>query len=333
LIRSLERIDTLLALASGREAFGEASPAPKGSTVAHPETLSAALELLSGLNPDDRRALEARGESLSKLPPAQQSQRLARPLSLARDGGAEEASLDEHVHPSHVVEVLRAEMPSVQLQLLHLLPPPLAQKCAEALRINWPEAGDARRPSNSATPEVLQVIRLKLTSHFANAGDLEVPSNVDRLSGAELRRLVRFMGAREIAHVCRRISPENVALFLRRFPLEDARIIASFIAPHEHVEPRRAAVAEKLVDSTVGSQTQSESMLNHIGIKLLAIALAGSSAARVRYTAQKIPYEAAGGLNEMVEASREGVAQDIIRAVAAEAEQLAAGLRPPPSKV
>ncbi|HEX8284517.1 MAG TPA: hypothetical protein VF588_14220 [Pyrinomonadaceae bacterium] len=306
---------------------------PEGPNLAHPEALRAALELLSGLNPDDRRVVEARAESLSKLPPAQQSQTLTRPLSNVRDGGAEEASLDEHAHPSHVAEVLRAEMPSVQLQLLRLLPSPLAQKCAEALRINWPEAGDAPRASNSPTPEVLRVIRLKFMSHFASSGDLEALTDVDRLSGAELRRLVRFMGAREIAHACRRISPENVALFLRRFPPEDARIIASFIAPHEHVEPRRAAVAEKLVDSTVGSQTQSESMLNHIGIRLLAIALAGSSAARVRYTAQKIPYEAAGGLEEMIRASREGVAQEIIRAVAAEAEQLAAGLRQPPSKV
>jgi hypothetical protein len=289
--------------------------------------------MLSGLNPDDRRALEARGESLSTLPPAEQSRWLMWPTSRARDGSAEEATLDEHVHHSHVAEVLRAEMPGVQRRLLRLLPPPLAQKCAEAIRVNQSEAGAARRALNSATPEVLRVIRLKLMSHFASSGDLDVLTDVDRLSGAELRRLVRFMGAREIAHACRRISPENVALFLRRFPPEDARIIASFIAPHDHVEPRRAAVAERLVDSTVSSQTQSESMLSHIGIRLLAVALAGSSAARVRYTAQKIPYEAAGGFNEMVEASREGVAREIIRAVAAEAEQLAAGLRHPPSKV
>ncbi len=319
-----------LALASVRRhqgaAAGETSAGEESDADAAAES-AAALELLSGLSTPERQALRVLSEQLSKLPAPQLDRWLRQRLAAAR-GVEIEAVLDEHIHPSHIAEALRVEARSVRLLILRWLPSPPAAQAAELLGLALPRGRDAN-PAPDPAPEVIRVLHRAFLARFVSAAELPAPTILDRLSGAELRRLVKFMGAREIAFACRRLPVEDVALFLRRFPPEDTRMTAQFIEPQPRLEPRRAAFAERLVEEAVSMEVAPEAMLNHIGLKLLAMAISEGGTARLRFTAQKIPFEAASVLSELVNGIRGAFDAEALRLVAAEAEALAAGLYRP----
>src|SRR3712207_2232944 len=106
-----ERVDMLLALAlafgeteAGGEVSGEETM-PEGSNVPDP------LAPLSALPGATRQAVARRAEWFAKLPPHNQHAWVAHMLARAR---VPVPRFDERVHPSHVVEELRAEPPSVR---------------------------------------------------------------------------------------------------------------------------------------------------------------------------------------------------------------------------
>lgn len=152
-----QRIDLLLALAlifaegEAREdeevSDGDEASVEEGGEGAR--RLEGALELLSGIGASGRLAVERRAEWFARLAPEKQHGWLAHMLGRAR---ARErlAQLDEHVHPSHVVEALMQEPPHIQTLIIRHLPPALAVQTAKALGVALP-APDDSRPNMQAT--------------------------------------------------------------------------------------------------------------------------------------------------------------------------------------
>jgi hypothetical protein len=240
--------------------------------------------------------------------------------------------LDEHIHPSHIIEALRAEPARVRLLILNHLPPALAASAVAALE------GAAGReflqsPVAWETPplEIIDLVRRKFLSRFVMLGELGQPTALDLLTGVELARLVRLLGVRETAIACRGIMQmETMTAFLRRFAAEDARAITARIALLRDVTALRVRHAEEIVHDALESEAEPGAMLNRAGLRLLSITLAGEREARLRYSAQKLPVEVARALCETAFAERKindtGERQ---RLIAAETEALAANLRKP----
>lgn len=335
-----KRIDTLLALSLAYDQGGPAAGAvaPGEGAARSGVVTPTPLEILSALGEADRRALRERAAWHARLTPEAQSQWLMRTL---RGAPADQpAPLDEHVHPSHVIEVLRAEPPRVRSLVLQNLPPLLAQTCAAALYAARGEAeggGEGQAPSRrphapgeGVRPEFVALIRRLFMSHFVAAGAWGKTRALDLLSGVELARLVRRLGVRETAAACRGIeSKEAVGSFLRRFSAEDAPAIAAHIAGLTDVAPNRVAFAEGLVHESFGLTPEPEAMLDWLGVRLLAAALATFPPARARYIKQKLPSSAAKALSEMIEQSRRRDDPAMVRLIAAEVEDSAADLRRP----
>jgi hypothetical protein len=343
-----DRMDTLLALAL---AYGPAADGGGDGQDGHASpSAAAALSALSATNRDDREVFEERARWYTSLPAEGRSRWLAQTLGCLQPRAPR---LEEDVHPSHVVEVLRDEPPRVQELVLQNLPPLLAEACAATLYAarfiseeserQHPLTADdlmaallpeARRvvksaaPGEGAPPEVLDLIRRVFLSHFVSAEELDRATALDSLKGFELARLVRLLGVRETALACRGIeSQEAVGSFLRRFSAEDARAIAAHIARLTDVGPRRVAFAGRLVEEAIGAEPKPEAMLDRLGMRLLAAALSTADPAPARNVRQKLPLLAARALDEMMEQSRRRDRPEDARTVAAEVERTAAGLR------
>jgi hypothetical protein len=341
-----ERIDTLLALAL---AFDRGAQRVKGlAENAAPSGLEPMqLESLSELGEDDRRALQRRAQWYSKLGPDKQARWLARILDSVRP---QLRQLDAQVHPSHLVEALRNEPPRVQKLVLQHLPPALADACAAAL-----PSAEAQRRAGSApftnstrrkhsgrlgreskqedttpAPELVSLVYRAFLSSFIVASGLRHPSPMDSLSGVELVRLVRLLGVRETAVACRGIErAESVGSFLRRFSVEDARAIAAQMGTLVAVEPQRVAFANQLVQETLSVEHSPEAMLDRLGMRVLAMALAArqDESESIAYLAQKLPVEAARALREMVTESARSAQGGVAQLIAKETETLALSLR------
>jgi hypothetical protein len=316
-------VDLLLALSL---VFGEAEAedGPDGRGAVPRQSL------FSSLDAPRRQAVARRAEWQSRLPPPKQGEWLAFVLSRAR---AEDRSarFDEHIHPSHVVEALRAEPPRVRALVTHHLPPTLASAVTAELGGDASDTpgGELHEPA----PEVVDIVRREFLSRFVSPADL-TPTPLELLTGAELARLVRLLGVRETAVACRGIEEvEAVASFLRRFAPEDARAIATHLRTLSEVDARRVAFAEQVVREALLGEPEPGAMLDRAGLRLLAITLAGdANRLRLRYTAQKLPFEAARWLEEAAAAvaadadSRNSPTRELLRAVARDTELVAAGL-------
>ena len=320
-----ERIDMLLALAL---ALGdEGGPAPGGAVTPG---------VLSALKPSERQAVERRAGWYARLAPHKQREWLAYTHARAR-AREKFAPLDEHVHPSQIVEALAGEPTRVREMVVRYLPPALAAAVAEELGVGHVAPGDglpAAGEGNSPAPEVIAIVRRKFLAHFAWLGDLARATPLEYLSGAELARLIRLLGARETATACRGIAEvEAVTAFLRRFAAEDARAIATHIATLTDVDPRRVAFAETNVREALSAEPEPGGMLDRTGLRLLAFTLSGrEGGARLRYTAQKLPVAAARWLEQLAReatsaAERNAELREMMRAIAQESEAAAAGLR------
>ncbi len=336
-----ERVEVLLALAdifAGGEGEGDdARPA------------DAREELLSTLNEETRHAVRRRGEWLDRLAPEKRRDWLRHTLSRARPVTRAAPPLDEHLHHSHVTEALRGEPERVRRLVVSHLPPALAAACANALGLAEQDARAAQAESEREAgpePEVVAVVRRVFLSHFITLADVERPTALDSLSGAELARLVRLLGVRETALACRGIEAvEAVAAFLKRFAPEDARAVAAHIRTLTDVEPRRVARAGQRVQEALRAEPDPGAMLDRTGLRLLASALSGRARrASLRYAAQKLPVEAARWLRLMASAGAASEASptgptgtpgageasegtEARRLVAREVEEVAAGLR------
>lgn len=330
-----ERVDMLLALAV---AFGG-----DGGEARDAEGVEAGA--LSALAPSVRQAVERRAEWYARLTRQKQLDWLAHMLGRARSS-ARLPRLDEHVHPSHVVEALAAEPPRVRELVVRHLPPALASSVAAELGVALDSADElparASRPdaASGPSPEIVAVVGREFLARFVALDELERATPVEVLTGAELARLVRLLGVRETARACRGIDRvEAVASFLRRFAAEDARAVAAHIASLTEVEPERVRFAERVVREAMLAEREPAAFLDRVGLRLLALALCcgdEGANARLRYTAQKLPVEAARWLEESARtdsrvdgASGEeatAVAPEVVAAVAREAEVVAGGL-------
>lgn len=307
-----ERVEVLLALADAFAAGG------------------ARDELLSTFDDDTRQAVRRRGEWLDRLTPEKQRDWLRHTLSRVRPLARAAPPLDEHLHHSHVTEALRGEPERVRRLVVGHLPPALAAACMAGLGLSDASPrGDAEREREPET-EVVAVVRRVFLSHFITLSDVERPTPLDLLSGAELARLVRLLGVRETALACRGIEAvEAVAAFLKRFAPEDARAIAAHLRTLTSVEPWRVARAGQHVHEALRAEPDPGAMLDRTGLRLLAAALSGRARrASLRYAAQKLPVEAARWLRLMAATGAQGgEASEARRLVAREVEEVAAGLR------
>ena len=330
-----EHVDTLLALAV---VFGETAEDRDGGARQGPEGRghAVALEALSALDPSTRQAVERRTDWYTRLTRRKQLDWLTHTLSLAR-AGATPAQLDEHVHPSHVVEALSDEPPRVRDLVMRHLPPALVASVAAGLGVEPPDVREASGGGAAVpAPETVAVLRRVFLSQFVTAGELSRITPLELLSGAELARLVRLLGVRETAVACRGIEAvEAVASFLRRFASEDAQAIAAHIASLTDLGPARVRFAERVVREALLAERDAGAMLDRVGLCLLAIALSGrENRARLRYAAQKLPADAARWLEEMSRAGVDPLAgesaeerREALRSIARATEAVAAGLR------
>jgi hypothetical protein len=326
------------------------------------------LDLVSSLNPTSRQRISRRAEWYERLPRQKQLDWLAYVLGRGRETPRQ---LDEHVHRSHVIDVLRDEPPRVRELVASHLPPALGAAVAAELGLGHhnneeigkrtessmprgtdrtlgvttlPDGARARLSIEDAnegpSPEVVAVVRREFLSRFVTRSELERVTWLEHKSGTELARLIRLLGVRETAVACRGIDRvEAVASFLRRFAPEDARAIAAHIATLTEVSSRRVAFAEQVVREALLAEPEPSAMLDRAGLRVLAITLAGAeNHARLRYTAQKLPIEVARWLEEMAEegvrqlTSDEADARELSRQVAREAESVADGLHRAPRK-
>lgn len=328
----IERIDMLLALAL---AFGEAESSGDRDDEASDEDEAAEpaaratvpFELLDALNASEWQAVKRRAEWHARLTPVRQSEWVSHMLNRARGRAAQ---LDEHVHPSHIVQALMDEPARVQELVVKNLAAPLAAAVAQELNFNLRATRQER--TTPPAPEIVSIIRRKFLSHFVIREDLREVTPLELLSGVELARLIRLLGVRETATACRGITAvEAVASFLRRFAPEDARAIATHVAALTEVAPRRVAFAEWLIQEALSVEPEPSAMLDRVGLRLLAITLAAGDDARLRYLAQKLPLEAARWLAEMAHAATANTeAREMMRTVARETEAVAAGVRRAP---
>ncbi|HEX5706219.1 MAG TPA: hypothetical protein VFX96_02915 [Pyrinomonadaceae bacterium] len=323
-----EHVDMLLALAL---AFGdgEGERAREGGEAG----------VLSALAPPVRQAVERRAEWYARLTRQKQLDWLGHMLGRARSA-ARLPRLDEHVHPSHVVEALDDEPPRVRELVVRHLPPALASSVAAELGIAHTPSDESSARSSltdasaGPSPEIVAVVGREFLSRFVTLAELERVTPVEVLTGAELARLVRLLGVRETARACRGIERvEAVASFLRGFAPEDARAVAAHIASLTEVEPTRVRFAEQVVREALLAEPEPAACLDRVGLRLLALALSGDeTGARLRYTAQKLPVEAARWLEESTRAESPAAAttgvdeSEVASAVAREAEVVAGGL-------
>lgn len=317
LISDQERIDTLLALslASTNE--------PRGSRRASEDELNDAaqtddpaddaprnpLECFAALREADQRLIRRRhDEWYAKLPADRQSRWLKFALGRVLNDPRRHVHarrLDEHVHPTQIVEVLRREPPPIRRLVLAHLPASLVA----AVRHDLPDtAAPSEAITNQVSPECVDVVRGAFLEHFVHLEELPHTTALDLLSGAELARLVRLLGTRETAVACRGIAAvEAVASFLRLFPPEDARAIAAHMATLTDLSAERVRFAETNVQAGLHDSSgigDMNRMLDAAGLHILSLSLLERHPSARNYMWQKFPVAAADLLRQALEANR-----------------------------
>jgi hypothetical protein len=328
------RIDTLLALALALDQESEReTSAADSDRVLEREANPLWRELFSDLKENDRQAIERRAQWYARLGEEKQAQWVANRLARTRFSLP---PLDEHVHPSHVLEALRVEPQRIRQLVLGHLPPSLTAFCASALGQPAPTAASRANPARDVkpkqgtpAPEIIALVRRVFLSNFVAASELREPIHLDQLSGVELVRLVRLLGVRETAMACRGIDrAEMVASFLRRLSAENARAVATHMATLINPEPRRVAFADQLIHEALSMEPEPEMMLDRLGMQALAITLVmhEEPEKRAAYISQKLPFDAALGLREMAADYAGRGDREMMRLLSEETNELTASL-------
>lgn len=248
-------------------------------------------------------------------------------LQTARSIGGDELPLvDESVHRSHVEAALNREIPAIRRIVAGALPAayknlyaPVQNKAENDLNANF--AG--------ASARLEKTVRATFARQFVAVRDLPAANVFDGLSGAQIARLARLAGIREVARACAGINAvEAVGAFLRRFEPEDGRAVAAQLSGLPKISAERLAFAENLVQNAleIEAQKPSAAMLDWIGIRLIGILLCApqnENAARVAYTEQKLPLETAPRLSEIIEIECRKTPPELRKKIGSEVERLA----------
>lgn len=240
-------------------------------------------------------------------------------------GAAAEFSIDENIHRSHVEAALARENPAIQTIVRAVLPD-IYQSGSET---NSPvEKTPTTQTKSIARIALEKTVCRTFAAQFVALRDLRNAKTFDCLSGAQIARLARLAGIREVAYACAGIeSVESVGAFLRRFAPEDARAIAGQLSGLPKISAERLAFAESLVQTALATEPQPASaMLDWLGIRLVGILLCAreeNSGARVAYAEQKLPSETAPKFSELIETECRKTPDAIKRKIGAEIEKLA----------
>ena len=249
--------------------------------------------------------------------------------------GTDEQLIDKEVHSSHIHDALQKEIPAIQKIISKSLPPsyksPVDTFTGERKKISdspelktTQDLQEAEKALKKLTFSLEKTIRRTFAKQFVALRNLPKPTAFDRLSGTQLARLIRLSGIREVALACVRIEAvEAVAAFLRRFPAEDARAIATQINNLRKTPESRLAFAEHLVQTTIEIESEPSAMLDLLGIWLVGIFLCDSTETRVRYTNQKLPLEIVTKLPEIIDRQYQNTPEDMQKKISSEIEHLA----------
>jgi len=337
------RIETLLALSlsqrwrvidtrsdSGETLEGDNTDGRKelDEKVSAPELTGELPLALQGLSAPDREAVEALLRRYARLSPADRTRWLDQRLDRIRATTPERnRRIEKSIHPSQIIDALRVEPTRIQSLIIGLLPEPQAAAVAEALGV--PGAENLAMPPSKAIPtKVAEVVCRAFFAQFVSVSSLNSPTELDMLSGVELARLIRLLGVRETAIACQGIAAvETVTAFLKRFSAEDAHAIVSHFAALKAVEPERIQFAEQMARRAISEEADvASTMLDRVGLSLLAIVLEGFGTLRRRQTAQKLPLAASRELEDLLGSNRTYCDREMSRRIVAEAQSLAASL-------
>lgn len=230
--------------------------------------------------------------------------------------------IDDNIHRSHVEAVLSRETSAIQEIIKTSLPPVYHFDAPPNLAKQFVET-----QKSDAVSAIEKTIRKTFAAQFVALRDLPEIKMFDRLSGAQLARLVRFAGIREVAFACARIkSVESLGAFLRRFEPEDARAIAAQLGNLPKIADERISFAENLVHNALEIEPQPTSaMLGWLGIRLVGITLCAlqKSTLRIAYTEQKLPLETVPPLSVIIETQCRRTPDSLKQKISAEIEELA----------
>jgi hypothetical protein len=284
--------------------------------------------LLAALGPADQHAIELQFSRYAKLDEAGQKLWLARALKRVRAGARErEQRFDPHVHPGHIVAALRGEPRRVQRLCLSYVPRHLSWVAARMLGLSEEELSlqDFALHEGGPAARVAGVVKQSFLWQFVTADMLREPTHLDLLSGVELARLVRMLGVRQTAIACRGLTEaERLSTFLRRFSTEDAQSIAAHMARFKRISPAQIELAESLLQQRLSEGLEAASMLDRVGLCLLAVVLARRGPVRQRYAAQKLSPPAAQEMFSLISNWQEICDETAADTVVKEVEALAA---------
>ena len=234
--------------------------------------------------------------------------------------GTDEQFIDEQIHKSHIVAALEKEPAGIQRIVRRLLAPDFD---ASAIESNA-ATKNGKNPLSKNTLSLERTVRRRFAGQFVALRDLKKITAFDRLSGAQMARLIRLNGIREVATACVRIEAvEAVAAFLRIFSAEDAQAVAAQLNALPTLDEARLSFAETIVQATLEDEPQPSAMLDWLGIRLLATFLCDADESRVRCAKQKLPLELAPRLTEIINEQRRETDAYLRKQIADEIERLA----------
>lgn len=237
--------------------------------------------------------------------------------------GTDTRFLDENIHWSHIEEPLKNEPSAVRRIVFDALPEAGKTYLKERVDIESEQLPQPEEHGNKAGL-VKQAVQRAFAKQFTSLSDLDKPTAFDRLSGTQTVRLIRLAGIREVAYACARIEAvETLAAFLKRFPAEAARAIATQLNSLPKTSEERILFAENLVQTAFENEPQPSAMLDLLGIWLIGIRVCESPANRIRYAQQKLPKEFAPELSEIIDSQCRKTPPNLQKEVSAEIENLA----------
>lgn len=282
--------------------------------------------VLGELNAADRKAALDLTKRFERLPPVEQSRWLASRVGRIRASSPErERRFEEDIHPSQMVEALRAESPLIQSLIAGVLPFH-RDVVAEAL-------GILPASASQASTKIADVVRRAFFARFVPTAALHNHTALDLLSGVELARLIRLLGVRETAIACKGVTAvEAVTAFLKRFSAEDAHAIRFHLASLKTLDQERIVFAETLLRNAIDDGSIEAATLDRVGLMLLAMVLAESDHLRRRHTAQKLPLAASRELGELLSGGLPQCNPEIAHHIVVETHALATTLHHQPAE-
>jgi hypothetical protein len=235
--------------------------------------------------------------------------------------GTDASFLDENLHWTHIEEPLKNEPLSIRKIIFGALSDADKNHLKERLKI---EIDQSSETNGRRTKLIEQSVQRAFAQQFTNFQDLHKPTAFDGLSGIQTVRLIRLAGIREVTYACARIEAvETLAAFLKRFPAEAARAIATQLNNLPKTSEERLLFAENLVQTAFENEPQPSAMLDLLGVWLIGIRVCESPENRIRYAQQKLPKEFAPELSEIIESQCRKTPPNLQKDISAEIEHLA----------